>query len=123
MGVMGDEVRVRRELGVVGHLDTCSSSLMRRSMARVRSDADFLASSSSSVMRLRAPVRSGMRVGELQGGPVSDRFDLARMVGEVDVQVGLLDRFLARSMRASVLELMVELEVPQVNMVVALVKV
>ena len=66
-----------------------------------------------------------MRVGEgeLERGPVSDRSDLARMVDEVELQVGLLDSFLARSMRASVLELMVELEVPQVNMVVALVKV
>ena len=60
-----------------------------------------------------------MRVSEggLEVGPVSDRVDLSRMAGKGKVQVGLLVRFLARSMRASVLVLMVELEVLQVNMV------
>ena len=129
--VRGDRVGVSRELVVSGellveeHLVTCSLSLAMLSRAKVRRLADSLAPSSSSAMRRRAPVMSGVRVGEgeLEGGPVSDRSDLARMVDEVELQVGLLDSFLARSMRASVLELMVELEVPQVNMVVALVKV
>ena len=122
--VRGDRVGVSRELGVSRefgvsrellveeHLVTCSSSLAMRSRAKVRRLADCLAPSSSLAIRCRAPVRSGVRVGEveLEGGPVSDRSDLVRMVGEVELQVGLLDRFLARSMRASVLELMVELD-------------
>ena len=96
-------------MGVVGHLDTCSSSLARRSRAKVRSEADFLASSSNSAMRRRARSRLEVRgeCGELKVGLVSDRADLLRMAGKVWVPVGLPDIFLGRSMRASVLALMV----------------
>ena len=74
LGVQGDKVGVSRELGVVENLETCSSSLARRSKAKVRSLTDLLAPSSSSTMRCRARPRLEVRgeEGELKASLVSD---------------------------------------------------